>query len=235
MFRMFRRIILLLIITIFFLSSNGFATTIEYKGIVATIKLGYLKQTEIYFPEKIANVVVNVDDNQISIDKAPDRRHMYVSALTEDLNTDVFFISESGYSYQINFIAVKNDERDRSIKITRRELNIEPIKEAKRITPATIIKAMVLDRDVEYISGSDTNDVLIDDVLSDGTKIELKAVKKYDSFYYVGYKVPLNNENIDIRKLINPNLIAASIYRGYLYLVFYKRSWDEKGTTTKYH
>lgn len=224
----FFSILTVLFCSLFPLYTVVHAVVVEYDRISppVVVRLYPKKSTEIVFPEIIVDVITSLTESDASLEKSRDARRFYIMTPKEDLDTEVYFLGASGRSYSLVFRTVKREaDRDANVIIVDRRVTKEgvPVKEEKPfLSPALLIKAMILDQKMPGITGiSDTDEVLLD---LPEIGLTIKGIKKYETALMVGYVVNIlyDGNDFDIRKLSHPKLVAGTIYNGKGYLVFYK-------------
>jgi len=212
----------LILLFCFLLTFSVGAATIEFDGSPITVYAHKEKTTLIIFPERIVDLIKNFKIEEMTIEKANKQRYFFLSPLVKKLETDIYFIGESGIVYMIHLIEDSKKQRDIELRIANRSLLVpDRVKVSKKLTPARLIKAMILGEDLDGVGRVKDDEILLNDPV---LGITIQAIKKYDAVYMVGYvaNVIMTNGVFDIRKLHNEKLVMGALYKGKGYFVLYK-------------
>lgn len=206
----------LLIFTFLIPACNCFARVVADNGTPVSVRVARSGITEIRFEgENIASIVLGLNQSDLSIERMPDA--LFIKPLVDNVSGDLYVITRSGKSINLNLISVSIESRDRNIKIVN---NVESIKSRVQklnqtgITPAGLIKAMVLEEDMDGVTVSPSNILFLDN------PIQLMATFIYDAVFLKGYVIDMrNHDNFDIKNLSMKGLIAGALYKGNGYFV----------------
>ncbi|MDA8103761.1 MAG: hypothetical protein M0Z71_00110 [Nitrospiraceae bacterium] len=210
----------LLLATILLLASgsNAFGQrTVLYTGGAVAVKVSYLNPTEIVFADRqIAHVILGFSPESISLQNTSDT--LFVQPLSENLSGDIYVVMRDGKSVIVSITPTVAELRDKSVKVFNAVDEVE--KRARKfadsaLTPAGLIKAMILQRDLDGVSASPTNQVIID------VPTQLAAETVYDALFLRGFIVDMTDHpKFDIKSLSMQGLIAGAIHRNKAYFVF---------------
>lgn len=192
--------------------------TVMYTGNPVVVKVAYLNPTEVRFEGgEIATIVIGLAQENISLENTVNS--LFIQPLTENLNGDIYVVMRDGSSRILSLVSVLPNERDRSIRIISAVQDItdrvEKINQAG-ITPAGLIKAMILGEDIDGVTISPTNQVIIED-----PKIIAHTI--YDVVFLKGYIAEIPEPDFDIKSIYMSSLIAAALHNGKGYFVFENR------------
>lgn len=190
--------------------------TILYNG-NALVKVAYQNPTEVVFQgDRIAHVILGFSPDAISLQNTSDT--LYIQPLVENLTGDIYVVMTDGKSKIVSLVSTIAGLRDRSVRIIN---NVEDVSERVRkvnsagLTPAGLIKAMILGEDIDGVSISQTSQVITD------TPIQLTAETVYDAVYLKGYIVDMTDHpNFDIKGISMKGLVAGASYERKGYFVF---------------
>lgn len=178
--------------------------------------MSYGNPTEISFDEEMASVILGFAPESISMQNTSNT--LFIQPLVENLSGDVMIVMKDGKSKTITLISTIPELRDRSVRIVNGAQTVsDRIGKINRagLTPGGLIKTMILGEDMDGVSISRTNQVIIQ------TPIELTANTVYDAVYLRGYVVDITDHpNLDIRPIAMRSLVAGTIYKGKGYFVF---------------
>lgn len=205
--------LLVLAITLLFLSNQAAAKNVLYTGEPVAVKVSYLSPVEVRFTgDEIVSIVTGIQPSDISIQNAVNV--LYIQPLVDNLQGDIYVVMKDGKSKVISLMTVPPAMRDRVINIipavSTQEEMARKVTEAG-ITPAGLIKAMVLREDIDGVSINTKSFVL--------EGLGMTVTETYDAVSMKGYAIPLSGKNIDLKNIIMKGLIAGAIYNGNLYLV----------------
>ena len=129
----------------------------------------------------------------------------------ENLTGDIYVVMRDGTSKIVSLTSTIPDLRDRSVKIIN---NVDGCLERVRkinssgLTPAGLIKAMILGQDIDGVSISPSTQIIID------LPIRLTAETVYDAVYLKGFIVDMTDHpTFDIKTISMKGLVAGAIYR----------------------
>ncbi|MBE0427219.1 MAG: hypothetical protein IBX72_11330 [Nitrospirae bacterium] len=207
---------LLLAAIILLLPVNLYAEkTVLYSGSPVVVKTAYLNPTEVRFEgEEIATIVTGFPHDSISLENTVDT--LFIQPLVEDLAGDIYVIMKDGRSKILSLIPDIPDTRDRSVRIISAVQDItdriEKIKHSG-ITPAGLIRAMILGEDLDGVSISPTNQVIIE------LPVRIIAHTVYDAVFLKGYITDMAGPGFDIKTIYMRGLLAGAVHNGKGYFV----------------
>lgn len=156
--------------------------------------------------------MTGIQPSDISIQNAENT--LYIQPLTENLQGDIYVIMKDGNSKILSLVTVPPAMRDRVINIfpgaLSQEERVRKINEVG-LTPAGLIKAMVMKEDIDGVSISTENFVI--------EGLGMTVTETYDAVSMKGYVIPLSNKTVDLKNIVMKGLIAGAIYNDRLYLV----------------
>ena len=180
------------------------------------MKVSYENPTEIVFNEEMASVILGFPAESISMQNTSNP--LFIQPLVENLSGDVIVVMKDGKSKTITLISTLPELRDRSVRIVDQSQTVsDRVKEIDRagITPGGLIKAMILGEDLDGVSISKTNQIII------RTPLQLVANTVYDAVFLKGYIVDITDHpNLDIKPISMRSLLAGTVYKGKAYFVF---------------
>jgi len=190
--------------------------TLLYNG-NAVVKVAYKNPTEVVFQgDQIAHVIIGFSPDSISLQNTSNT--LYIQPLAENLTGDIYVVMRDGKSKIISLVSTIPDLRDRSVTIID---NVEDVSERVRkinssgLTPAGLIKAMILGENIDGVSISQASQVIID------IPIQLTAETVYDGVYLKGFIVDMTNHpNFDIKAITMKGLVAGAVHQSKGYFVF---------------
>jgi hypothetical protein len=190
--------------------------TVLYNG-NAVVKVAYQNPTEVIFEgDQIAHVILGFPTDSISLQNTSNT--LYIQPLVENLTGDIYVVMRDGTSKIVSLVSTIPDLRDRSVKIIN---NVEDVSERVRkvnssgLTPAGLIKAMILGQDIDGVSVSPASQVIID------IPIQLTAQTVYDAVYLKGFIVDMTDHpNFDIKTIAMKGLVAGAMHQNKGYFVF---------------
>jgi len=208
----------IIILLILLVSSNVvWGKTVLYTGDAVVLKVAYMNPSEIRFQgDEIASIVTGIAPQAISMQNTKDT--LYIQPLVEDLRGDIYVIMRDGKSKVVSLLPVVAEMRDRKVTVITEDTAIENRLNkinASGVTPAGLIKSMVLKEDVDGVAVTDNVNIPI---LPD---LKLYAKSVYDAVYMKGYVIPIttNFTEKDLKSIIMKGLLAGAIYNNVLYLV----------------
>jgi len=214
---MIMRSLLLAITLLLAPSGNLYAQkVILYTGSPGVVKVAYLNPTEVVFEgEHIAHVILGFSPESISLQNTSNT--LFIQPLVENLAGDIYVVMRDGKSKIMSIVSTLPDLRDRSVKIIN---NVQDISDrvrkisASRLTPAGLIKAMIVGEDLDGVSISSTKQVIID------IPIQLLADTVYDAVFLRGFIADMTDHpNFDIKSISMKGLIAGAIHQNKGYFV----------------
>jgi len=212
---MTKKLLLLAIAILFILPSRIYARTVLYAGAPITVKVAYLSPTEVKFvDEKIVSIIMGLPAESISLQNTHDS--IFIQPLIPDISGDIYVVTASNKTILISLTSTAPQLRDRSIKIASDvTTTVERIEKINRagLTPAGLIKAMILEEDLDGVSVRSSKQTIIE------TPIKLTSHTVYDAVFMRGYIVELPHENIDIKAITMRGLIAGAVHNGRAYFV----------------
>jgi hypothetical protein len=190
--------------------------TVLYSG-NAVVKVAYQNPTEVVFQgELIAHVILGFSPDTISLQNTSNT--LFIQPLVENLTGDIYVVMRDGKSKIVSLVSTLPDLRDRSVKIIN---NVEDVSDRVRrvnssgLTPAGLIKAMILGQDIDGVSITQSSQVIID------VPIQLSAETIYDAVYLKGYIVDMmDHPNFDIKAITMKGLVAGATHERKGYFVF---------------
>jgi len=198
-------------------SSNLYAQkTAVYTGSPVVVKVAYRNLTEVVFEgDELASIILGLPPEQISIQNTYNT--LFIQPLADGISGDISVVMKDGRSKIITLVSVMPAMRDRSVKIVdglRAAVSrVDSIRNAG-ITPAGLIKAMILGEDLDGVSISPTKQVIIE------VPVRLVATTVYDAVFMRGYIVDMTDHpNFDIKQITMRGLIAGAVYNGKGYFV----------------
>lgn len=208
---------LLLLATMFFLlSDKAYAQrTILYSGSPVVVKVAHLNPTEVKFEgDRIASIIMGLPAESISLQNTADT--LFIQPLIPELSGDIYVVMGTGKTKVITLISAPPAMRDRSVRIaseTRTAADrVERINRSG-LTPAGLIKAMILGEDLDGVSIRSAKHTIIE------VPIKLASHTVYDAVFLRGYIVDIPKENIDIKAITMRGLIAGAVHNGRAYFV----------------
>jgi hypothetical protein len=207
---------LLLLAIILLLPTSLYAEkTVLYSGSPVVVKVAYLNPTEVRFEgEEIATIVTGLPQEDISLENTINS--LFIQPLVEGLTGDIYVIMRDGSSKILSLIPALPDTRDRSVRIITAVQDItDRIKKINQagITPAGLIKAMILGEDIDGVSISPTNQVIIE------VPVRIVAHTVYDAVFLKGYIVDMPDPEFDIKTIYMKGLLAGALHNGKGYFV----------------
>ena len=190
--------------------------TVLYTANPVVVKVAYLNPTEVVFEgEDIASVILGFSPESISLQNTS--RALFIQPLVENLTGDIFVVMKDGKSKILSVVSTIPDLRDKSVRIIDQVENVSGrIEKINRtgLTPAGLIKAMILGEEPDGVSVSPTKQVIIE------IPIQLTADTVYDALFLKGYIVDMTDrQNFDIKSITMKGLIAGSMYKDKAYFV----------------
>lgn len=190
--------------------------TILYNG-DAVVKVAFQNPTEVIFEgDQIAHVIIGFSPDSISLQNTANT--LYIQPLVENLAGDIYVVMTDGTSKIVSITSTIPDLRDRSVKIIS---SVDQVSERVRkinssgLTPAGLIKAMILGQDIDGVSISPSTQTIID------LPIRLTAETVYDAVYLKGFIVDMTDHpTFDIKTISMKGLVAGAIYGNKGYFVF---------------
>lgn len=188
-----------------------------YTGSPVVVKIAYLTPTEVVFDgEDIASVILGFAAESISLQNTANA--LFIQPLVENLSGDIFVVMKDGSSKSLSLVSTIPDLRDRSVRIINAVQQVsERLEKLNRsgLTPAGLIKGMILGDDMDGVSVTPTKQVIID------TPIQLIADTVYDALFLKGYVVDMTDHpNFDIKSISMKGLVQGAMHRGKAYFVF---------------
>lgn len=182
------------------------------------IKTAKNSPTEVQFKgDEIASIILGMPAQSISLQNTSNS--LFIQPLEADVAGDIFIVMKDGRSRILTIVSTSPEDRDRLVEVVEKEEQITSrVKEVNEagLTPAGLIKAMVLGTDIAGVTISKSNQVILD-----GT-VRLVAHTIYDAVYMKGYIADLSNADIDLKTISAANLLASTVYQGKAYFVFYQ-------------
>lgn len=190
--------------------------TVLYNGNAIAVRVAYQNPTEIVFEgDEIASVIVGFAAESISMQNTANT--LFVQPLVDNLAGDIYVINREGKSKILSLVSTFPDMRDRSIRIVNAVQDVsERISKLNKVgvTPAGLIRAMILGEDLDGVSVSDTRQTIID------SPIRLIGTTVYDAIFLKGYIVDMSrNEDFDIKTISMKGILAGAVHKGKGYFV----------------
>lgn len=190
--------------------------TVLYNGNPIIVHVAQLAPTEIVFEgEEIGSVILGLPADAISIQNTVNT--VFLQPLSENLAGDIYVITRDGKSRMLTLVPSLPDIRDRSIRVVNAVQDMtDRINKIRQegITPAGLIRAMILGQDLDGVSVSETKQVIID------KPVKLTATTVCDAVFLRGYIVDMTgNEDFDLKTINFKGMLAGAIYKGRGYFV----------------
>lgn len=209
---------LLLLAAMFFLLPSKMLyaqKTILYTGVPVVVKVAYLNPTEVRFDgDRIASIIMGLPAESISLQNTADS--IFIQPLIPDISGDMYVVTASGKTIIISLASTAPQLRDRAIKIVSNAKTMaERVERVNRsgLTPAGLIKAMILGEDLDGVSIRSSRQAIIE------VPTKLTSHTVYDAVFLRGYIVDMPRENIDIKAITMRGLIAGAVHNGRAYFV----------------
>ena len=192
---------------------------VAYSGSPLIVKTAIDNPTEVKFQNnEIASIVLGMPAQAISLQNTTDS--LFIQPLETGLAGDIFIVMKDGRSRILSIIPTTPEDRDRLLEVVDKDeqlsSRVKNINESG-LTPAGLIKAMVLGTDLGGVTINKSGQVILDG------PVRLVATTIYDAVYMKGYIVDLSNPDlVDLKNISAKNLLASGIYQGKAYFVFYQ-------------
>lgn len=190
--------------------------TVLYNGNML-VKVAIQNPTEVVFQgDEIAHVILGFSPDSISLQNISNT--LYIQPMVENLTGDIYVVMRDGKSKIVTLVSTLPDLRDRSVRVINSvEDAAERVKKVNNsgLTPAGLIKAMILGNDIDGVSISASSQIIVE------TPIQLTAQTVYDAVYLKGYIVDMtDHKNFDIKVISMRGLLAVAVYedKGYFVL-----------------
>lgn len=197
------------------LQDKADARSIIYTGAPITVRVAYLNPTEVKFEgDRIASIIMGLPAESISLQNTADS--IFIQPLIPDISGDLYVVTTSGKTKIITLVSSPPQLRDRTVKVVSDARHaVERVERVNRIglTPAGLIKAMILGEDLDGVSIRSSKQTIIE------TPIKITSHTVYDAVFLRGYIVDIPRENIDIKTITMRGLIAGAIHNGRAYFV----------------
>lgn len=209
----------LLIIALLLPAIKAYAgNVVAYSGSPILIKTAKDTPTEVQFRNtEIASIVLGMPAQSISLQNTPNS--LFIQPLEVGVTGDIFIVMKDGRSRILSIISTNPEDRARLVEVVEKDEQITSrVKEVNEsgLTPAGLIKAMVLGTDIGGVTINKSSQVILDG------PVRLVAHTIYDAVYLKGYIADLDNPNVDLKTISATNLFAATVYQGKAYFVFYQ-------------
>jgi len=188
-----------------------------YSGSPLTVKTAKDNPTEVEFRnDEIASIVLGIPAQSISLQNTPNS--LFIQPLELGVSGDIFIVLKDGRTRILSIVPTTPEDRDRLLEVVDSDeqaaSRMKQVNEAG-LTPAGLIRAMILGTDMGGITIKKSNQVIVDG------PVRIVAHTLYDAVSMKGYIADLGNPDaLDLKSIASDNLLASAVYKGKAYFVF---------------